>query len=244
MDEFQVLVGRWPHHVGEVGPGEAHLDDIGLAKTQLLLNVVHHLRRGGGREGQHRDIGLEAAQVGYAKIGRPEVVAPLRDAMGLIHRDEAHVDAVELVLEERGGKPLGRHIEQFGVAEDAVVERLHDLALRHSAIHSCGDDAPLAQMGHLVLHQGDEGRDDDAHALLGQGRHLEGDALAATRGHEAERVAPGTNALDDLALDAAEVWIMPIVMKNLLIVGHSSLGLMSSICNCTALRLKTFSSMV
>ena len=79
------------------------------------------------------------------------------------------------------------------------------------------DAVPLEGL-HLVAHQGDERREDDADALHGEGRHLEGDALAAARRHKGKRVAPRNNALDDLALYAAEVVVTPILMKNLAIL--------------------------
>ena len=41
-----------------------------------------------------------------------------------------------------------------------------------------GDDTPGAELPHLILHQGDEGGDDDRHAAAGQAGHLEADGLS------------------------------------------------------------------
>ena len=85
-----------------------------------------------------------------------------------------------------------------------------------------GPDAPMAQVLHLVLHQRDERCDDDARALLSQRRHLEGDALAAARRHQSQRVAAAAYRLDDLALYAAEIVVAPVFLQYALVVVHRS----------------------
>ena len=70
-------------------------------------------------------------------------------------------------------------------------------------------------MLHLVLHQGDERCDDDTGALLGQRRHLEGDALATAGRHQSEGVLTRADALYDFPLYAAEVVIVPVLLENL-----------------------------
>ena len=231
MNEFLIFVDGLAHHVGKILAGETHTDDILLLELQLLLNVINHFWRCRCREGEDRNAGLPLANLCYLEIRGPEVVAPLTDAVGLVDRDEAHFDALQLVEEDGRLEAFGRDVEQFCVAEDAVVERFHDLAALHSAVDSSGDDSVAAQMAHLILHQGDERRDDDAHAFLGEGRHLKGDALAAACRHQPQSVPAASNALDNLALDAAEVGIMPVLLKDCFVVGHSSLGLISSICS-------------
>ena len=64
-------------------------------------------------------------------------------------------------------------------------------------------------MLHLVDHQGDERRDDKAHAGHHHGRQLKSDALAAARGHEAERVVAAQNAANDVELNAAKIVVAP-----------------------------------
>ena len=57
---------------------------------------------------------------------------------------------------------------------------------------------------HLVLHQGDEWRNDDGHAVHEQRRELIAQALAATRGHEHEDVVSVHKAAYDFLLIALE----------------------------------------
>jgi hypothetical protein len=47
-----------------------------------------------------------------------------------------------------------------------------------------GQHARLAQPGHLVVHQGDEGRHHHPQPRPAQGRHLKAQGLAAAGGHQ------------------------------------------------------------
>jgi hypothetical protein len=67
-----------------------------------------------------------------------------------------------------------------------------------------GAHADGGQRIHLVLHQGDEGRDHHARARPHQRGDLVAERLAAARRHEHERVAALHDAVDDGRLLAAE----------------------------------------
>ncbi len=126
-----------------------------------------------------------------------------------------------------------------------------DVGPRQSVVDGRGPQVTPSQVLHLVLHQGDERCDDETEAAQCQCRHLEGDAFAAAGRHEAESVAAGRDAADDVELDAAEVVISPVGAENAaerLVIrlwpgNVYSHGRMSSICNWTSPRLCVFSSM-
>ena len=66
----------------------------------------------------------------------------------------------------------------------------------------------LFQRADLVVHQRDQGADDDGHALLTlvprDRRDLVAQAFAAAGGHQHQRVAAGGHMVNDLALRAPE----------------------------------------
>jgi hypothetical protein len=70
------------------------------------------------------------------------------------------------------------------------------------------------QRRHLVLHQGDERRDDDGRARPQQGRDLVAQRLAAAGGHQHQRVAAGGDPVDDRRLLAAEGGIAENLVEN------------------------------
>ena len=90
----------------------------------------------------------------------------------------------------------------------------------HAAVDSCSADTMTAQVVNLVLHKGDEWRDDNAYALHRQSGHLEGDALTASRRHQPQGVMPGPDAFDDVMLHTTKVIIAPILPKDFPIVLH------------------------
>ncbi len=98
---------------GEVRAGEAahHLGCVG-GQAEPRQDLVADDRGRGGRAGEHargREIGDQSADL---EVLRAEVVAPLADAVGLVHRDERDVDLVEHGPEAGERQPLGRDVHQ------------------------------------------------------------------------------------------------------------------------------------
>ena len=83
----------------------------------------------------------------------------------------------------------------------------------HATIDGGGAYALPVQVVHLVLHQGYQGGDDYADTLHGHGRYLEGDALAASGGHQSQGVMTTAYRLDNLALYSAEIIVAPELLE-------------------------------
>ena len=83
------------YHINQVFALETHREHVLLLKAETVLNVINHSWSGGGNQCQHRHvIGNQTAQIGYLKIGGTKVIAPLGDAVRLIHAyhaDIAHI---------------------------------------------------------------------------------------------------------------------------------------------------------
>ncbi len=60
-----------------------------------------------------------------------------------------------------------------------------------------GTDRVLPQIRHLVLHQGDQGRDPHADTVTDHGRDLKAKGFAAAGGHERENITAGQQGVDD-----------------------------------------------
>ena len=220
-NELAQLVVAVADKVGEVGSGEALAEDVGGTETELLLHVVDGLRGSRGGEGQHGDVGRERlADVSNAEVGGPEIVAPLRDAVTLVDGQQADVHGAELRQEALRGEAFGREVEELVVAEDAVVELRVDLGRGHAHVDSRGLDATSAQVVHLVFHQGDEWRDDEAQPVHGQSRDLESERLAASGRHERERVTSGPDGADDVFLQRSEGIVAPVLLEDFVIAIH------------------------
>lgn len=112
--------------------------------------------------------------------------------------DQLYVHAHDAQAERLGRQPLGGHVKEFHVAVGAVVQRDVDLPRRKARMDRNGRDGPRPEPVDLVLHQGDERRDDDAQPLAGEGRNLIRERFPAARGHQRQRVAALQDGADDL----------------------------------------------
>ena len=206
------------NHIGEVGSKEAHAEHVLLLESQLHLYVFYHGRRGCGGKCEDGSVGEELAEERNLQIRRTEVVAPLRDAVRLIDGDEADAGVSYLGDEKFGGESFGRDIEQLVGTEDAVLERHQYLVVGHAGIYCRRFDATSPQVLHLVFHQCNERRDNEAQAFRSQCWHLKRYRLSASCRHQAEGVASLSDALDDVELYAAEVVVVPISPQYLAII--------------------------
>ena len=81
-----------PYLIIEVGPIEGGLEYLGVLDAQVLENVALDLGRSGSREGNHRRRLNLVYDVADLAVFRAEVMAPLGNTVGFIHRIEGDFD--------------------------------------------------------------------------------------------------------------------------------------------------------
>ena len=135
---------------------------------------------------------------------RAEVVPPLGDAMRFVNRKQGDLRAVEQAQEVFHQQSFRRDVNHVDIAALNALHRFAHFFGRHGGIDGGGADAELFQRLHLILHQRDERRDDDARALAQHRGYLVAKRLAAARGHENEAVAALRDMRNDFFLRAAE----------------------------------------
>ncbi len=162
--------------------------------SSITSSVAVAVRASSVRIAERAQRGAEAA------VGRPEVVAPLRDAVRLVHHEEVDRALLELVEKVAVGELLGRGEDELGLAAPDARERLAPLALGEHAVDGGGLQPALAELVGLVLHERDERRDHDRGALHVQRGQLVAQRLAGAGRHDGERVAASEHALDHFAL--------------------------------------------
>ena len=74
-------------------------------------------------------------------------------------------EGVEEVAESRKSYALGGGVEDVELAVVGLHLHAADLGVGHGAVDEVGGDAAVFQGVDLVLHEGDERRDDEGHAL-------------------------------------------------------------------------------
>ena len=136
----------------------------GCTRPQLVADVALHARRGRGGVGVKRRAGKRLAQPGQLPVLRPEVVAPLADAMRFVDGDVGDAACAHQRAEAVGGfadSALRRDIEQPAGAGAQQVERRATLLGRLPAVQARGRHALRDQAVDLILHQRDERGDDE-----------------------------------------------------------------------------------
>jgi hypothetical protein len=107
-----------------------------------------------------------------------EIVAPLRDAVRLVDRQQADVAAGEQRDHVRPGQPFGRDVGEAELAAlDLVEQKLVLLVVVHR-VEAGGRDPVAAQLRHLVAHQRNQRRHHDGEPWPHQCRQLVAQRLA------------------------------------------------------------------
>ena len=133
------------------------------SRTELLFDIVHHPGVGRGGGGQDRNgIRQPGDEVRDAAVVGTEVVAPVRDAVGFI--DDQQPGAAEefgqLGLPESGiGEPFRRDQEDIHLIGGQLFADGVPLQLV-GGVDGDGADPGTGGSGHLVPHQGEQGRND------------------------------------------------------------------------------------
>ena len=107
------------------------------------------------------------------QVVRAEVVAPLRDAVGLVHHQQRDADLPHPLHELLVLEALHRDVEQLRLSLLDALELLLGLPLGERAVHQAGLQAVCLDRLDLVLDQCDQRRDDQRRAGQELGGQLE-----------------------------------------------------------------------
>ena len=113
--------------IREVGPVETGDEHIGVTETELVADVLPYPLRGSGRKGDDRHVRELSPEGAQIPVVGTELVAPLRDAMGLVDRDQAYYYGVKEAAKRRRGQPFGRGIQHLQIAVERLTLDLTDL---------------------------------------------------------------------------------------------------------------------
>ena len=214
---------------GQLWPVEGGDELPGLAQVQALADVLPGAGVGGGCHRKARDPREQAGQLAQLPVLRPEVMAPLTDAVRLVDGDDREPNLRQPLQHPGLQQALRRDVEQ--VQGPGLDPRPGGgPGLRGGEGVQPGRSHPgLDQARHLVGHQGDEGADHQAEAGPQQGGDLVADALAPAGGQDGQGRTPGQDLGDHRRLKPPEAGVSEDTAQDLLrllerIVGHALLS--------------------
>ena len=152
---------------GEVVAAEASDEDGGVAEVELDGDVALDGGGCGGGEGddgrgaQGGEILTEGALFGA------EVVAPGGDAVGFVDGDEDGLALGEHLREAGDAHAFGSDEEEVEVAGEVVAAGLAGVVAGEAGVDAGDAEAEGGELGGLVVHEGDEGGDDERGSSAG-----------------------------------------------------------------------------
>ena len=125
--------------------------------------------------------------------------------MRLVDGEQRYLHPRNGLHEARAAKSFRRDVQQIIDARPARLQPFLLLARRQRAVDVGGGDTLRLQGVDLVLHQGDERRDDQRAALAEDRRQLKAKGLAAAGRHHRQDVAPRQHRFDNGGLAGAKI---------------------------------------
>ncbi len=224
---MQAAAAQYP--VREVRPIERSEEHQRILQPQLGDDVTADaFGRGGGKRVQRsrREIVAQAAE---PPVLRPEIVAPLADAVRFIDRDEPEAHLLQRsaeVLAAVADQPLRRDVEEpTPIFANARQHRV-PLVGQQRAVQIRRRDAVDAQAVDLIFHQRNQRRDNERQAAtrrrvrkarggrVNQRRRLEADRLAAARRQDDDAVARGEDRVHRFALQRTKAGKAPHAVEH------------------------------
>ena len=186
----------------------------GVAQLELANDVMPHALRGACGEGRDRAVRKMSAQAAELAVFRPELVAPFRNAMRFVNREEQNRHALQPVDGVLARQPLRGKIQETISARARLLDHSRLLHRRNRTVQQRRWNSHLAELRHLIFHQRDQGRDDDDGLVR---RHCRGQLVAqrfsASRGHDDAGVAACQQAAHDTFLQGAERVVSPVAAQ-------------------------------
>ena len=138
--ELRAFVLGTEHIEKEVGPVKACDEDLRGVQAEQPDYVVPDLGSGrGGEGGDDRAFGQPVYKGGDAQIARPEVLAPLGDAVGLIDGNEGYFSVLDEFEKVRSLEPFRGNVQEFaGTGFYAVLYVFHLVVGERAVEGECG----------------------------------------------------------------------------------------------------------
>ena len=209
-----ILVPGMFHPEVQVGPVETGDQDPGILEFQALEDVIPDQFRGGGRKGSHhRPFRQEFQEIQDPGVTGAEILAPLGNAVGFVHRHHGNGSLFGKVPEEFRFQPFRGHVEQFVGTGPGLVQGGVEFPGPQGTVDAGGGDPGGFQGLDLVLHQGNQRRDHQGDPGQQQGRDLVAQGFAGAGGHDAQDVPALEQGIDQGFLTGTEGSVSKILFQ-------------------------------
>jgi hypothetical protein len=193
------------HGVGKVGTMNSRADDAQRADTELPRDVLDNFGRCGGRQRQHGRRSEAADRTHRFEVRRPEIVAPLADAVRFIDDEQIDVGMTQHRSELGGGELFRCGEDELDAPPPDFGARALNVAGRHGTVDLHSRQSKCPQLFELIPHQRNQGRHHEGHSGLDEGWSLVAEGLAGAGRHDGKGVPAGEHRVDHGALPRPEL---------------------------------------
>ena len=175
----------------QIGAVKARHDPHRRPEVQLPDHVLLDLGGSrGGKSGQHGPPGQSRNKGGNLQIAGAEILPPLGDAVGFVHRHQGDLQRRRQLQEPLVFQALRGDVQQTAFPPADPAPDLAGFLQGLGAVEEACGDARRLQGRDLVLHQRDQRGNDQRHPRQQQGGDLIAEGFPAAGGHDAQSVPP------------------------------------------------------
>ena len=134
---------------------ETELDAVTMARfLNSRENVIHKMvAYKCSKCNKWHIVSYNIAKLFYKKVIGSEIVAPLGDAVRLVHRNHADLSLFDFCYKKFSAKTFRGNVQKLVAAKYAVVQSQENILPSHSGIDGGSLYPATAQVGYLILHQ-------------------------------------------------------------------------------------------
>ena len=207
------------HSKIQIFPVKSGDSNVRPLQRQRRKNILPDPLCSRGRKSSYdRPPGKAADKGENPHIAGPEILSPLRNTVGLVHRQHRQLRMAGKIQKPGRLQTFRRHIDDFITARRSQLQRPGDLILRQGAVDISRMHARLVQRLNLICHQGNQRRHHNGNAGHQKGRKLITQGFSRARGHDSQHILAGQDAVDDLFLPRPERVIAEVSFKGLFFI--------------------------
>ncbi len=182
-------------------------------KAQYARDVGSDCRRCAAGESHARRTAQLVSRGAQRSVTRPKVVAPLGDTMRLVNGKQGRPDSSRGELRREGTEPFRRDVEQAERSGPRGVPDFVAFGRFQGTVHTRGWYSAGPRGCDLILHEGNEWRDDDGETATDQRRYLKADRLAAAGGKNGKGISAREDRSNHGCLRRAKVGIAEMIVE-------------------------------
>lgn len=187
-----------------------------IFEPQLVCDILTDPPGSRRRKSGDRHIRELVPQIFDLPVLGPELMSPHRDTVRFVHGKKCDLAAGKRRKKCRGHGPLRRNIQDPDLSFPHLPLDPLPFIVGLQTVESLNRDPLIRKSVHLILHQRDQGRDNDRHPFKHHCRKLITKGFSPAGRHHREYIPPADDRLDDLLLIGTKRLMMEVSFKCLL----------------------------